>query len=407
MSNLYQYSKKNNFNFFLKNSLYFYLLNKDVRKNIQLYKINNQVKIFYFDSLIKNYIYITINGLKKSSFFNKNQYVKIKNENNTFVSYNYNFTDEYNRFKIYPKYYNYNVIKSFFDKRSLITNYYNKWNLRNTENLLIPVKTYYKRFVYLDNKGSVNYIMKEFFDKSIFTGLIRLLPSKTKNSFKKILILYYLLINYNSLELLLKKKKKPIYQLYLYYSLYFYYFKNFITTWNLKKINIRKNNTFLYKMKYILFNNYIVLKRIYKLMLINFNLIKQKKSLSSNTLDNDILLNKFYLLYKKLIMNKEFNEKNIIIQEFLLNYYLTFNKLMKQFNLNNKEIVFNSIENFILKKQFRNTKKLYNFYIFQQKYLNNNNFFLWKSSLKPIYRLITYKSLKNNIETYNNNNKIN
>lgn len=129
-------------------------------------------------------------------------------------------------------------------------------------------------------------------------------------------------------------------------------------------------------MKYILFNNYIVLKRIYKLMLINFNLIKQKKSLSSNTLDNDILLNKFYLLYKKLIINKEFNEKNIIIQEFLLNYYLTFNKLMKQFNLNNKEIVFNSIENFILKKQFRNTKKLYNFYIFQQKYLNNNNFFL-------------------------------
>jgi len=111
-------------------------------------------------------------------------------------------------------------------------------------------------------------------------------------------------------------------------------------------------------------------------MLINFNLIKQKKSLSSNTLNNDILLNKFYLLYKKLIINKEFNEKNIIIQEFLLNYYLTFNKLMKQFNLNNKEIVFNSIENFILKKQFRNTKKLYNFYIFQQKYLNNNNFFL-------------------------------
>ena len=55
------YSKKDSFNYYLRNYIYLYILNKTVRKKVKKYKIYNENKVLYFDNLVQNYISELIN----------------------------------------------------------------------------------------------------------------------------------------------------------------------------------------------------------------------------------------------------------------------------------------------------------------------------------------------------------
>jgi len=94
--------KQNN----ITDSLIFFIYHKNEKKNKYL-KSTNKIQGFYYDSILKENIYISSNGLKKNASLKKielNKNILVKHTN-IFVSYFTVIEDNLFKFNIYPKKY--------------------------------------------------------------------------------------------------------------------------------------------------------------------------------------------------------------------------------------------------------------------------------------------------------------
>jgi len=351
----------------LKKSPIFIILNKNVIKKNFKHKINNDIKLSYYDSVLDQTIYGSANGLKKNSFLNKDQATKyvLTRDQNLFVSYFYSLSDDFGRFKIYPRTYVKDYLNSFFNKNSLLYNYYsnkenqrkpklnsnsyqnlrsfNDLNLSNKKqniNSIIFSKIFYKNLTFITDSGSVLKFPKEFFNKSIFTGLIRILPTEGKHSFRNLLIVNGLLISYTKNLINKNINLKDTHKIILYFSLSNFFLKRFNSILNNKNIKIRKSNIFLNRYKNILnpflikFNNFFLRLFINKIQKQN-DLFYSKNNLALN---NKILL--FKLLRTKLYTNNVnhsyfLNENNIFTyKNFIINNFILSNNNLNLFSIN-------------------------------------------------------------------------
>jgi len=117
------YSKNNNCNLSLKNSIIFSLYHKNLNKEFY-FKSNNLIKGFYKDSILDDNIYFASNGLKKNSVFSRKQLNStiLKPTANKFVSYFSNIEDNFLIFNIYPHQYFINTVNNFLNDQKIVTN---------------------------------------------------------------------------------------------------------------------------------------------------------------------------------------------------------------------------------------------------------------------------------------------
>jgi len=138
--------KQNN----ITNSLIFFIYHKNEKKNKYL-KSTNKIQGFYYDSILKENIYISSNGLKKNASLKKielNKNILIKHTN-IFVSYFTVIEDNLFKFNIYPKKYYKNSSFKFLTNQSLV-----QTTLDTQQNVLKRKKStiFLKNSIFLTNQ---------------------------------------------------------------------------------------------------------------------------------------------------------------------------------------------------------------------------------------------------------------
>ena len=206
------------------NSLIFYLYHKHKKQNLY-YKSVNSIQGLYKDPILKEYIYISSNGLKKNAVFKRSEI----NENvlspkiNIFISYFSNIEDNLFKFNLYPQKYFKDVAKHYFNQRQIIiqcqkkllnlkipklkskflTNYIALCNIRRQTvfggfDKLLIVKSLYQKVIVTTTTGFLKDVTLNFSERIIFTGLTYILKKNMKEAFVNILMLNYLLLKYYS-----------------------------------------------------------------------------------------------------------------------------------------------------------------------------------------------------------------
>lgn len=266
------YSKNNNCNLSLKNSIIFSLYHKNLNKEFY-FKSNNLIKGFYKDSILDDNIYFASNGLKKNSVFSRKQLNStiLKPTANKFVSYFSNIEDNFLIFNIYPHQYFINTVNDFLNDQKIVTNWKSKNNKNNSKNSFffknfkllhntgnfnngntlnrsILIKNSYDKFYFVNNTGYITETNSLFFSKNLFTGLFFIFPKNIQNLFKNTLVLNYSLLLFFSNISKLKNSTKSLFSNILIYT-YFFKYLNFqiYKYFKQKKLKVRKSNILLYR----------------------------------------------------------------------------------------------------------------------------------------------------------------
>lgn len=375
----------------LKNSLIFFLYNKNLKNNSNYIKVNNSIKGFDKDPILNDYVYFASNGIKKNAIFRK---IEFNDINKNFVSYFRTIEDQFSVFNLYPQKYNSDLIKNYTKKQEIIFNWISKnkeeininsyflinskllnkqkekpLHLKSTYQILI--KNYYNNYLLLNNKGFINQINNKLFQKNLFSGLMFVLPFKIQKYIKETFSINYLLLNfYSNINIKSMTKKTLILNLII-YSYYLKFINTEIKTFfDLNKIKIRKSNWLLYKYSKVYLrpiNN--VLNLLY-----NINLYKNVKFSNLN-----IFLNQFYYnnLYNKknstnkisfLTIDEKIKALKILIQFFFYNTTCQYSNYKTTDNILVKYLLLKSnLYNYIILNKFTNIYLFNNF-----NYINNN-----------------------------------
>jgi len=225
-------------------SIVFYLYSKNKYKYT---KSVNSIKASYLDPILKDKIYVASNGLKKDIFFRRPEC----NENiltpdaNSFVSYFYALEDNLFKFNIYPYRYFKQLTTSYLKKQQILLKIKNKLiipekkkhksrflkNFALFSNLkkdpicgdfskIIYVKAMYLKLYVLTNCGFIKNLSSRFSDRALFAGLQYIFKEYIKDTFRNILILNYVLLNFfSSIILTFQKNKNLLYNIVIYYNL--------------------------------------------------------------------------------------------------------------------------------------------------------------------------------------------
>lgn len=346
-----KYAQNNNCNLSLKNSSFFSIYHKKVNKSIY-FKNNNSIKGFYKDPIINDFIYFASNGLKKNAVFRKNE-IQAEGSLNNFVSYFHNIEDSLLIFNIYPQKYNNDLINNeskmqnllnhnykTFQKNKVINTFFSQ-NLKDTSidesanNYL--VKSYFDKFYFLSDNGFVKQINSNSFQKSLFSGLLYVLPTKIQNKFKDLILMSHLLLKF---YVNISAKKNNISTLIVNMQLYTLYFKfiayklnSFLSS---NKIKIRKSNWLLFK--YV----QLYLPQINNTLNLFNILFKNKLNNISQTKFNPIIWER-NILTRPLDLSFNSNELNgFSLIEKLNLLKLIFLKLTKELNSNQIELITDS-----------------------------------------------------------------
>lgn len=256
-----KYAQNNNCNLSLKNSSFFSIYHKNIDKSVY-FKNNNSIKGSFKDPIINDFVYFASNGLKKNAVFRKNE-IQIEGSFNNFVSYFHNIEDSLLIFNIYPQKYNSDLVNNESKMQNLLNHNYkdfqknktintffsqNLRELNNDDNNNFLIKNYYDKFYFLSDNGFIKQINSNSFQKSLFSGLLYVLPFKVQNKFKDLILVSHLLLkfyvnidvkNCNSLTLIANM------QLYiLYFKFVAFKLNDFLCS---NKIKIRKSNWLLFK----------------------------------------------------------------------------------------------------------------------------------------------------------------
>lgn len=282
MLNFYHYSEINTNNSSIKNSLITFLPEKRKTLSKNYFKNNNLIRGFYKDKILKDFVYISSSGFKKDYFFRKQQINTNNIQLNTkqFISCFSILDNKLLNFHFYPKKYYNLFLVNYFKKRYFILkylgkkskpkiyscfwSYYTKWNSFKNKSLFFNynkrlfIKKTYKRLFFINTLGVINKFKIDFFQKMVFTGLIRILSPEIKTFFQKILITYYLILRFcNNLNNTISSNKASLFSLILYTYFYKYNVTKFYKLLKENKIKIRKSNRFLRKYTFFLKRKYI------------------------------------------------------------------------------------------------------------------------------------------------------
>ena len=334
-------------------SLIFFIYHKNEKKNKYLKSVN-KIQGFYYDSILKENIYLSSNGLKKNASLKKielNKNILVKNTN-MFVSYFSVIEDNLFKFNIYPKKYYKNSSFKFLTNQSLVQTtldtkqrVFKKKNLtiflKNSISLttkkfntffgfidkVIMIQSFWKKIFISTNRGICFNYSRKLNDRALFTGLANIYDEKTKESFKLMLMLNYLLIKFASNLVFAWKKNKNVLATMVIYFLYRALASyNFFSRHFGRRLRFRRNNYLLKrynkslryragrltryffkislkKYKYHLKNNYWIIE------LFNIN---RKIFLTKNISQSILIVNKVNTLNR--------NEK-INLLKYLLNYF--------------------------------------------------------------------------------------
>jgi len=227
----------------LTNSLIFYLYYKNQNKYT---KSVNSIKAFYLDPILKDHIYVASNGLKKNIIFRRpecNENI-LHNNVNSFVSYFHTLEDNLFKFNIYPSKYfkdltiNYlktqqivlkvkrkltptdqKKFKSKFFKNYLLFSTLKKNPIFGDFSKITLIKSMYLKLYFLTNRGFVKNLSNRFSDRIFFTGLNYIFKEYIKETFRYILVLNYILLNFFSNIILTQQKNSNLlYNIIIYYN---------------------------------------------------------------------------------------------------------------------------------------------------------------------------------------------
>lgn len=403
-----KYAQNNNCNLSLKNSSFFSIYHKNINKSTY-FKNNNSVKGFYKDPIIDDFIYFASNGLKKNAVFRKNE-IQVESSLNNFVSYFHNIEDSLLIFNIYPQKYNNDLVNNENKIQNLLNHNYKAFQKTKTINTFFSqnlkelnsndgnnflIKSYFDKFYFLSNNGFIKQVNSNSFQKSLFSGLLYVLPLKVQNIFKDLILISHLLLKF---YININFKKANIPTLIVNMQLYILFFKflafklnNFLS---LNKIKIRKSNWLLFKYVQLYLPQ---LNNTLNLFSVLFN--NQINNLLKTKFNSLIWENNTPYIFSK--YNYNFNELNKLSFNSKLNFLrLIFLKLTNELNLDQ----INSIENVKLTTKYLKIKLLVNkFYLLNcfTKPIFNDRFTNHLNILK--HSLNVYTSTNNSLTSLNNN----
>lgn len=300
-------------------SIVFYLYSKNQYKYT---KSVNSIKASYLDPILKDKIYVASNGLKKDIFFRRpecNENI-LTTDTNCFVSYFYALEDNLFKFNIYPYRYFKNLTISYLKKQQILLKVKNKlttvekvkYKSRFVKNFalfsnlkkdpicgnfskIIYVKALYLKLYVLTNNGFVKNLSNRYSDRALFAGLQYIFKEFIKETFRNILILNYVLLNFfSSIILTFQKNKNLLYNIVIYYNLWKFLNLKFLDFLKEKNLRFRKSNVFLrkytnlhsYRIKKIIKLYYFLALKHFKY---NLNTNNWIRSLTFNT--NNIIFN--------------------------------------------------------------------------------------------------------------------
>lgn len=379
----------------ITNSLVFYLFHKNDKENKYL-KSTNKIQGFYYDSILKENIYISSNGLKKTASFKKVELNKniFNSHSNIFVSYFTILEDNLFKFNLYPKKYyktssfkflsNQNLIQTSLNcqqtinkKRNFKIFFKNSLNVSNTKfhtffgfvDKLVMIQSYWKKIYVSTNRGICLNYSRKFDDRSLFTGLTNIYDEKAKDSFKLLLMLNYLLIKFaGNLNFAWKKNKNLLATTVIYFLYRAQASFNFFSHHFGRRLRFRRNNYLLKRYNKSLryaagrFTRYffkISLKK-YKYHLKNnywigelFN--KDRKIFLTKNISQNVLITQK--------LNTLDTTEKINLLKYLLNYF-KYQFVTRTVGYNNKFALFIKIE-FLKSLIFKSIKENINFYNFK------------------------------------------
>lgn len=384
--------KQNN----ITDSLIFFIYHKNEKKNKYL-KSTNKIQGFYYDSILKENIYISSNGLKKNASLKKielNKNILIKHTN-IFVSYFTVIEDNLFKFNIYPKKYYKNSSFKFLTNQSLVQTTLdiqqnvlkrkkstiflkNSISLSNQKfntffgfiDKIIMIQSFWKKIFISTNRGlCINY-SKKFNDRSIFTGLTNIYDEKTKDSFKLLLMLNYLLIKFAGNMVFAWKKNKNLLATMVIYFLYRALASyNFFSSHFGRRLKFRRSNYILKRYNKILRYRAGRLTRYF----FKISLKKYKYHLKNNYWITELFNNnrKIFLtrnISQSLLTTNKLNTLSKIEKINLLKYLLNYFK----YKFSTILIGYNDKYPLIAKIQFFKSIIFKDFFISNNFYFNNN-----------------------------------
>lgn len=271
MNSFSNYTQNNNCEQRLKDSTFFSLYHKKTTKQF-FFKSNNNIKGFYKDPILNDFIYFASNGLKKNAIFRRNE-LQDGNYENNFVSYFRNIEDQLLIFNIYPQKYNADLISKQENIKSLFKNIYIKNSKRpKSKSFFIHnyplmrsqpkgnyfLRNYYDTHYFCDDRGFIKQINNKVFRKNLFSGLLYIFPKKIQKAFKSLFSMNYLLTGFYNNLLSLKDKNKVVKTNILLYFLYLKFTNHKIRRYlRTKKLRMRKSNWYLRRYIY-LYSNQLV-----------------------------------------------------------------------------------------------------------------------------------------------------
>lgn len=313
MNSFSNYTQNNNCEQRLKDSTFFSLYHKKTTKQF-FFKSNNNIKGFYKDPILNDFIYFASNGLKKNAIFRRNE-LQDGNYENNFVSYFRNIEDQLLIFNIYPQKYNADLISKQENIKSLFKNIYIKNSKRpKSKSFFIHnyplmrsqpkgnyfLRNYYDTHYFCDDRGFIKQINNKVFRKNLFSGLLYIFPKKIQKAFKSLFSMNYLLTGFYNNLLSLKDKNKVVKTNILLYFLYLKFTNHKIRRYlRTKKLRMRKSNWYLRRYIY-LYSNQLV-------SITNFFYSMTSKRMNSSKV---FLLNK--LTWEKSVFNRIPNAAMII-----------------------------------------------------------------------------------------------
>ena len=316
-------------------------------------KISTNIRGYYKDTILKDYIFVLSTGYTKDSFQSKK--IKQVTTSNKGISYlNYCFNKKF-LFSLFSVKYRINYLKNLLEKenklilykkklstnnlnlkntlsfknyKTKINNFSNDWNISSKSQLFI--KDNYRIYFFSNQYGKLSKLKSDFFQKSIFTGLVWILPPAVKNNFVRSLLIFNLILTLfiNHINSAQCFKDIDTYKYYIYIAYYKYNIYKFYGFLKRKHISIRKANKFLrrynlfikekynrvldYLKYYLIYNsiNSIILNRnnptFYSFeKIVTFSLIQSLEYNNLKLLDNNLIKK---LIYTKSILIKNINE---------------------------------------------------------------------------------------------------
>ena len=255
MTSIIKSIENTNCNLALKNSSFFSLYHSKLKKN-QYYKSNNQIKSYYKDPILNDFIYLSTNGLKKNAIFRQTE-IKSTINSSGFVSYFTDLEDNLSVFTLYPKTYLTSIINNYKNNKKIITNVLDRSNSSKILNSNFSInklssvhrhnhiflKNYFSKTAFLNHNSNIFFVNSKLFNKELFSGLLYIFPKKLQKSFKNLFLLNFLILNFYT-NIKIKKNLNKLFLSNLYIYTFYLKYLNYkiITFLKEKNIKIRKSN---------------------------------------------------------------------------------------------------------------------------------------------------------------------